>query len=69
MRGAFGDELVQALADGRVDDLVEPGADLGVVAVADRLEEEVAQRVALERLAEHVEDLAVRRPCAAPRSW
>ena len=59
MRGAFGDELVQALADGRVDDLVEPGADLGVVAVADRLEEEVAQRVALERLAEHVEDLAV----------
>ena len=59
MRGAFGDELVQALADGLVDDLVQPGADVGPVAVADRLEEQVLERLALERLAEHVEDLAL----------
>ena len=40
----------------------EAGAHLGLVAVADRLDQQVAQRPALElELAEHVEDLAAER--------
>ena len=40
----------------------QPGAHLGLVAVADRLDQQVAQRPALElELAEHVEDLAAER--------
>ena len=69
VRGPFGDELVQARADSLVDDLVETRADFGTVAVADCFDEQVLERLALERLAEHVEDLARGRPCAAPRSW
>ena len=40
---------------------VQPGADLGLVAVADRLQEQVAQRIASKTLAQHVEDLAAQR--------
>ena len=40
----------------------QPGAHLGLVAVADGLDQQVAQRPALElQLAEHVEDLAAER--------
>ena len=52
---ALGDDLVGAArarraarsmpsTDGGVDDLVQLGADLGPVAVADRLDQQVAQR-------------------------
>ena len=45
-----------------LDDRGEAGAHLGLVAVADRLDQQVAQRPALElELAEHVEDLAAER--------
>ena len=45
-----------------VDDLRQAGAHLGLVAVADRLDQQLAQRPALElELAEHVEDLAAER--------
>ena len=58
-QGTFGDEPVEALADGRVDDLVEPRADLGLVAVADGLHEQLAQRLLGEGVTEDVEDLAL----------
>ena len=46
----------------RAVDLAEQlGLRLGLVAVADRLDQQVAQRVALEQLAEHVVDLAAER--------
>jgi len=37
VEGTLGEELVESLADCRVDHGVEPGADLGLVAVADGL--------------------------------
>ena len=43
-------------------------ANLGLVAVADRFDEEVAQRPAVElEVAEHVEDLAAQRPVPSSR--
>ena len=54
---AFLQRLPQLLADRGVDDLVEPRPDLRLVAVADRFDQEVAERGVLEDLvAEHVED-------------
>ena len=45
-----------------VDDRRQAGAHLGLVAVADGLDQQLAQRPALElELAEHVEDLAAER--------
>ncbi len=45
-----------------LDDLRQPRADFGLVAVADRLDQQVAQRPPLElELAQHVEDLAAQR--------
>ena len=42
-----------------IDDLEQAGLDFGLVAVADRFEQEFAKRPVLEgQLAEHVEDLA-----------
>ena len=57
------EQLAQVLAVQRVvHHLEEPGADLGLVAVADRLQQQFAQRPVLEgHLAEHVEDLAAQR--------
>ena len=50
-------------------DAREAGAHLGLVAVADGLDQQVAQRLALElQLAEHVEDLAAERLRAPPRA-
>jgi hypothetical protein len=48
--------------EGVVDDPVEPRPDLGLLAVADGIDQEVAQRSPLElQLAEHVEHLAAQR--------
>ena len=52
------DRVAHPVADRGVDDLVEPGPHLGSIAVADRLDQQVAQSASAERLAEHVEDLA-----------
>ena len=47
---------------GMIDDLKEPGLDFGLVAVADRLKQQFAERTVVEgELAEHVEDLAAQR--------
>ncbi len=49
--------------EGVLDGLGQARADLGLLAVADRLDEQIAQRLALElQLAEHVEDLAAQAP-------
>ena len=51
--------VLEVLAvEGVVDALAEPGADLGLVAVADGLEEQVLEARLLEDLAEDVEDAA-----------
>ncbi len=56
---ALVEEVAAALAvDDVVDDLLEPGPDLGLVAVADRLDEQLAQRLVAEELAQDVEDAA-----------
>ena len=61
-RALFEQVLELRPVDGVVDGLRQPGAHLGPVAVADRLDQQVAQRPALElELAEHVEDLAAER--------
>ena len=58
------DLLLEQVADlvgveGVLDHLREAGADVGLVAVADRLDQELAQWSALElHLAQHIEDLA-----------
>ena len=45
-----------------VHDLIQPGPDLGLVAVADRLQEQVTKGLVVESdLAQHVEDLAPER--------
>ncbi len=44
--------------DGAVDLAEELGLDVGPVAVADRVDQKIAQRLALEQLAQHVVDLA-----------
>ncbi len=49
------------MAGGVVDDLQEARLDLGLLAVADRLDQEVAQRLLLEQLAEDVVDPAAER--------
>ncbi len=54
----LGEQLVEPFADGRVDDDVEPLAHLRLVAVADRLPKQGAQRLLGEGVAEHVEHLA-----------
>ena len=50
--------MSRPFADAVVDDLVQLRPDLGPIAVTDRVQQQVAQRLPLERLAEHVEDLA-----------
>ena len=61
-RALFEQVLEVAAVERVVDDLREPGAHLGLIAVADRLDQQLAQRPALElELAEHVEDLAAQR--------
>ena len=57
-QGALVEQLGDAVRDALVDHLLHLRPDLGLLAVADRLEQEVAQRPFLERGAEHVEDLA-----------
>ena len=52
------EELLEAVADAGVDDLMHLGLHVGPLAVLDRLQEQVAQRRLGERLAEDVEDLA-----------
>ena len=47
------------VVEGVVDLLAEPGADLGLVAVADGLEQQVLEALPLEHLAEDVEDAAL----------
>lgn len=56
-QGSVVDHVLESLADGVVDDALEPLADYRVVAIADRLDEQVAQRFFGEGLAEYVEDL------------
>ena len=53
------------VAGGVVDDLEEARLDLGLLAVADRLDQEVAERLLLEQLAEHIVDPAAE--CRARR--
>ena len=48
--------------DGAVDLAEQLGAFLRLLAVADRIDEQIAQRLTLEQLAEHVVDLAAERP-------
>ena len=68
-RALFEQASELAVADRGVDRPSSRRArDLGLVAVADRLDQQVAQRPALElELAEHVEDLAAER-LPLPRS-
>lgn len=54
----LGQQTVEPRGHLGVDGLLEAGADLWVVAVLDRLQQDVTQGAALERLAEHVEDPA-----------
>ncbi len=56
--GALVEDLLEAVADAGVDDLVHLGPHVGLLAVADGLEQQVAQRGLAEGLAEDVEDLA-----------
>ena len=49
---------LQLLADGGIDDLVEPRSYLRLVAVADSTDQQVAQRILEDLVAEHVEDAA-----------
>ena len=56
--GALVEEVLEAVADGGVDDLVHLGLHVGALAVLDRLEQQVAQRGLGEGFAEDVEDLA-----------
>ena len=51
-------QLLEPSDDALVDDLVHPRLDLGLLAVADRLDQQLAQRGVGERGAEHVEHLA-----------
>ena len=44
-----------------VDDLIHACFDLGIIAVADRLDQQVFERDVVEGLAEHIEDLAAER--------
>ena len=61
-RPLFEQVLELAAVERVLDDRRQPGAHLGLVAVADGLDQQVAQRPALElELAEHVEDLAAQR--------
>ena len=62
-QGALGEHLVHVAAHRRLDLLEEPLAHLGLVAVADRLEQQAAQRRVLEDalVGEHVEDLVAER--------
>ena len=61
-RALFEQVLQLAAVERVLDDRGEPGAHLGLLAVADGLDQQVAQRPALElELAEHVEDLAAER--------
>ena len=57
-QGALLEQFRQSFGHGRVDDLVHPFPDLGVVAVADGLQEQVAQRGFVEGVAEDVKDFA-----------
>src|ERR1019366_7585611 len=51
------EKLLAVLAVGQVvDDLVEAGLDLGPVTVPDRLDEQVAEPLLAEELAEHIEN-------------
>ena len=52
------EQVLEPVADAGVDHLVHLGLDLGLLAVADRLDQQVAQRGLGERLAEDVEHLA-----------
>ena len=54
---------------GVVDLLEQLGLGLGRVAVADGFDQQVAQRLALEQLAQHVEDLAAERGLRASSSF
>ena len=56
--GAFLEEVLEAVTDGGVDDLVHLGLHVGAFAVLDGVEQEVAQRRLGEGFAEDVEDLA-----------
>ena len=59
---AFGDQLLDRLDIDRAIDLAEQlGLLLRPVAIADGVDQKVAQRVALEQFAEHVIDLAAER--------
>ena len=61
-RPLFEQVLELAAVERVLDDRGQAGAHLGLVAVADRLDQQVAQRPPLElELAEHVEDLAAER--------
>src|SRR5690606_12328307 len=62
VQGPLLDEPVQSLPDGGVDLGVEARTDLRVVPVPHRLDQQVAERVVLERPPEDVEDLALVRP-------
>src|SRR5664280_1774731 len=57
VQGLAFDEGAQAFPDRGVDDQVELGPHPGVLAVPDRSDEQVAERLALEGLAENIEDL------------
>ena len=56
--GSLVEEVLEAVADGGVDDLVHLRLHVGALAVLDGLEQQVAQRGLGEGLAEDVEDLA-----------
>ena len=56
--GPLVEELLEAVADAGVDDLVHLRLHVRPLAVLDRLQQQVAQRGLGERLAEDVEDLA-----------
>ena len=54
----LGEQLLDAVGDAGVDDLLHVRARLGQLAVADRLDQQCPQRRPSERCAEHVEHLA-----------
>ncbi len=56
---AFEQRLQVGVIEAVFDLAVEVGADRGILVVADRLDEQVAEAFLLEDLAEHVEDLAL----------
>ncbi|WP_369371869.1 hypothetical protein AB1046_00710 [Promicromonospora sp. Populi] len=57
VEGSLGQQLLDPVADGGINHLFQPGAHVRPVAVTDRLQQQLAQGLVLERLTQDVEHL------------